>query len=316
MPAQVPLALVYIVLQPKTVEDFDRLTAGLNQLTSQIGGVRLDTNEQAGEVVIGAADEEHLEIIVDRLAREFKVAANVGQPQIVYKAVLTVAAEGVGRYKRQSGGRGEYAQVKIRVLPRARDAGFEFDNQIVNGQIPQQFIEPMRMGIERALSRGVRAGYPIDDVRVELFDGSYHEIDSSERAFASVGSMALQDAAKRAKPKLLEPVMCLEVIAPRQFIDEVMRDLSARQATIESHDQRGDMNVVRAKAPFRQLLLYAADLCERTHGRASCVRQFAGYEPVDDPDARSDPDAPVGVPRRPVPPMRTFGVSLPAPDED
>ncbi len=209
-----PEPVISLAIEPKTKADQEKLGQGLAKLMAEDPTFRVKTDEQTGQVVIAGMGELHLEIIVDRLKREFSVEASVGKPQVAYKETLTRPAEGEGRYIKQTGGRGQYGHAKIRLFPREPGTGYEFENEIVGGSIPREFIKPIDQGIQEALTRGVLAGYPIDDVRIELYDGSYHDVDSSEMAFKIAGSMAFQDAAKKASPVLLEPVMRVEVVVP------------------------------------------------------------------------------------------------------
>src|SRR5204863_7270344 len=200
---------------------------------------RVKTDTETGQVVIAGMGELHLEIIVDRLKREFSVEANVGAPQVAYKEGITKASEGEGRYIKQTGGRGQYGHAKIRMIPRKPGEGYTFENEIVGGSIPKEFIKPIDQGIREAMTTGVLAGYPMDDVKIELYDGSYHDVDSSEMAFKIAGSMAFKDAAKKAKPVLLEPVMRVEVVVPKDYMGDVMGNLASRRGHIQSQEDRG-----------------------------------------------------------------------------
>ncbi len=239
---------------------------------------RVKTDEQTGQVVIGGMGELHLEIIVDRLKREFSVEASVGKPQVAYKETLTRPADGEMKYAKQTGGRGQYAHVKIRLFPAEPGTGYVFENEISGGAIPREFIKPVDEGIREALTRGVLAGYPIDDVKIELYDGGFHEVDSSEMAFKIAGSMAFQDAAKKAKPVLLEPVMRVEVVVPKEYIGDVMGDLASRRGRIQSQDERGGTQIVNARVPLSEMFGYATDLRSRTQGRATYSMHFDRYE--------------------------------------
>jgi elongation factor G len=239
---------------------------------------RVATDEQTGQVVIRGMGELHLEIIVDRLKREFSVDAIVGKPQVAYKETLTRPADGEMKYAKQTGGRGQYGHVKIHLFPGEPGTGFVFENEIVGGAIPREFIRPVEDGIREALTRGVLAGYPIDDVRIELYDGSFHEVDSSEMAFKIAGSMAFQDAAKKAKPVLLEPVMRVEVVVPKDYIGDVMGDLASRRGRIQSQEERGGTQIVNARVPLSEMFGYATDLRSRTQGRATYSMHFDRYE--------------------------------------
>jgi elongation factor G len=239
---------------------------------------RVNTDEQTGQVVIRGMGELHLEIIVDRLKREFGVEASVGKPQVAYKETLTAPAEGDGRFVRQTGGRGQYGHAKIRLIPLPPGTGYQFENEIVGGAIPKEYIKPIDQGIQEALTRGVLAGYPIDDVRIELYDGSYHDVDSSEMAFKIAGSMAFQDAAKKAKPVLMEPVMRVEVVVPKDYLGDVMGDLASRRGKIQSQEDRGGTQIISARVPLSDMFGYATDLRSRTQGRATYSMHFDRYE--------------------------------------
>jgi len=230
--------------------------------------------------------ELHLEIIVDRLKREFSVEATVGKPQVAYKETITKASEGEGRYIKQTGGRGQYGHAKIRLIPRKPGEGYEFENEIVGGSIPKEFIKPIDQGIREAMTTGVLAGYPMDDVRVELYDGSYHDVDSSEMAFKIAGSMAFKDAAKRAHPILLEPVMRVEVVVPEDYMGDVIGNLNSRRGHVQSMEMRGGSQVINSRVPLAEMFGYATDIRSRTQGRGAYSMHFDRYEPV--PRAQAD----------------------------
>jgi elongation factor G len=298
--------------------DRERLDMGLRQLRDEDPTLSVETDQQTGEVTLGAVGELQLEIIVDRLKREFHVEATLGRPQVAYKEALAQAADGEGRYARQTGGLGQYGHAKIHVSPGESGTGYVFESVLVGGAIPNQFIEPIKDGIREASMRGVLAGYPIRDVRVELYDGSYHDIDSSEMAFKIAGAMAFQDAAKKAMPVLLEPVMHVEVVVPREYTADVVGNLSGRRAQIQSHDHRGDTQVIRAVVPLSEMFGYATDLRSRTQGRATHSLHFDHYQQVrSDPNRHDgDRDSLVGAPLRPVPRSNDSAVALPEPDDD
>jgi len=241
---------------------------------------RVTTDQQTGQTVIAGMGELHLEILVDRLKREFGVEASVGRPQVAYKETLTRAADGEGRYVRQTGGRGQYGHARIHLFPGDPGTGYIFENEIVGGSIPREFIKPIDEGIRDALTRGVLAGYPVDDVRVVLYDGSFHVVDSSELAFKIAGSLAFQDAAKRAKPVLLEPVMRVEVVVPKEHMGDVMGNLSSRRGQIQSQEDRGGTQIIAARVPLSEMFGYATDLRSRTQGRATHSMHFDRYEPA------------------------------------
>src|SRR5207237_2653102 len=227
-----PEPVISLAIEPKTKADQEKLGQGLGKLMAEDPTFRVKTDQATGEVVIAGMGELHLEIIVDRLKREFNVDSHVGKPQVAYKETLTRPAEGEMKYAKQTGGRGQYGHVKIRVYPGEPGTGYVFEDEVTQGAIPKEFIKPVMEGIKEALTRGVLAGYPIDDVRVELYDGSYHDVDSSEMAFKIAGSMAFQDAAKKAKPVLLEPMMRVEVVVPKEHMGDVMGNLSSRRGQI------------------------------------------------------------------------------------
>ncbi|HXH24078.1 MAG TPA: elongation factor G [Vicinamibacterales bacterium] len=273
-----PEPVISLAIEPKTKGDQEKLGQGLAKLMAEDPTFRVNTDEQTGQVVIRGMGELHLEIIVDRLKREFGVEASVGKPQVAYKETLTRPAEGEGRYVRQTGGRGQYGHAKIRLYPGEPGSGYVFENRIAGGVIPKEFIKPIDEGIQEAMTRGVLAGYPVDDVRVELYDGSFHEVDSSEMAFKIAGSLAFQDAAKKAKPVLLEPVMRVEVVVPKEYMGDVMGDLAGRRGRIQSQEDRGGTQIVKARVPLSEMFGYATDLRSRTQGRATYSMHFDRYE--------------------------------------
>jgi elongation factor G len=273
-----PEPVISLAIEPKTKGDQEKLGQGLAKLMAEDPTFRVRTDEQTGQVVIAGMGELHLEIIVDRLKREFSVEASVGKPQVAYKETLTRQAEGEGRYIRQTGGRGQYGHAKIHLYPAEPGTGYVFENEIVGGTIPKEFIKPIDAGIKEALTRGILAGYPVDDVRIELYDGSFHDVDSSEMAFKIAGSMAFQDAAKKAKPVLLEPVMRVEVVVPKDYMGDVMGDLASRRGRIQSQEDRGGTQIINARVPLSEMFGYATDLRSRTQGRATYSMHFDRYE--------------------------------------
>jgi elongation factor G len=273
-----PDPVISLAIEPKTKADQEKLGQGMGKLMAEDPTFRVNTDEQTGQVVIRGMGELHLEIIVDRLKREFGVEASVGKPQVAYKETLTAEAEGEGLFKRQTGGRGQYGHANIRLIPREPGSGYEFVNEIVGGAIPKEYIKPIDQGIQEALTRGILAGYPIDDVRIELYDGSYHDVDSSEMAFKIAGSLAFQDAAKKAKPVLLEPVMRVEVVVPKDYLGDVMGDLASRRGKIQSQEDRGGTQIISARVPLSDMFGYATDLRSRTQGRATYSMHFDRYE--------------------------------------
>jgi elongation factor G len=273
-----PEPVISLAIEPKSKGDQEKLGNGLSKLMAEDPTFRVKTDEQTGQVVIAGMGELHLEIIVDRLKREFSVDASVGKPQVAYKETLTRPADGEMKYAKQTGGRGQYGHAKIHVYPGEPGTGYVFENEIVGGVIPKEFIKPIDEGIKGALTRGVLAGYPIDDVRVVLYDGSYHDVDSSEMAFKMAGSMAFQDAAKKAKPVLLEPVMRVEVVVPKDYMGDVMGDLASRRGRIQSQEDRGGTQIINARVPLSEMFGYATDLRSRTQGRATYSMHFDRYE--------------------------------------
>ncbi len=273
-----PEPVIALAIEPKTKGDQEKLGIGLSKLMAEDPTFRVKTDEQTGQVVISGMGELHLEIIVDRLKREFNVEASVGKPQVAYKETLTRPADGEMKYAKQTGGRGQYGHAKIHLFPGEPGTGFVFENEIVGGAIPREFIKPIEDGIREALTRGVLAGYPIDDVRIELYDGSYHDVDSSEMAFKIAGSMAFQDAAKKAKPVLLEPIMRVEVVVPKDYLGDVMGDLASRRGRIQSQEDRGGTQIINARVPLSEMFGYATDLRSRTQGRATYSMHFDRYE--------------------------------------
>jgi elongation factor G len=275
-----PEPVISLAIEPKTKVDQEKLGTGLQKLMAEDPTFRVNTDIQTGQTIIRGMGELHLEIIVDRLKREFNVEASVGKPQVAYKETLTRPADGEMKYAKQTGGRGQYGHAKIHVYPGAPGTGYVFENEIVGGSIPKEFIKPIDEGIKEALTRGVLAGYPIDDVRVELYDGSYHDVDSSEMAFKIAGSMAFQDAAKKAKPVLLEPIMRVEVVVPKEHMGDVMGNLSSRRGQIQSQEDRGGTQIIAARVPLSEMFGYATDLRSRTQGRATYSMHFDRYEPA------------------------------------
>jgi elongation factor G len=275
-----PEPVIAVAIEPKTKADQEKLASSLARLADEDPTFQVETDQETGQTLIHGMGELHLEVIVDRLLREFSVDANVGRPQVAYRETIRDRAEKVeGRFVRQTGGRGQYGHVVINVEP-VPGEGFDFVNEIKGGKIPSEFLPAVEAGIEEALQSGVKAGYPMVDVRVELIDGSYHEVDSSEMAFKIAGSMALQEAARRAKPVLLEPVMAVEVVTPEEFLGEVIGDLSRRRGKVAGQDQRGNTVAVQAHVPLGEMFGYATDLRSSTQGRATFTMQFERYEEV------------------------------------
>ncbi len=276
-----PDPVIDIAIEPKTKAEQDKLGVALMKLAEEDPTFRVRTDEETGQTIIAGMGELHLEIIVDRLVREFKVEANVGKPQVAYRETAGKRVDlAEGKFVRQTGGRGQYGHVIINLIPQAPGEGYAFENLIVGGVVPKEYIPAVDKGIQEALTAGVLAGYPVVDVKVELVDGSYHEVDSSEMAFKVAGSMAIKEALRRSDPALLEPIMAVEVVTPEEFMGDVMGDLSSRRGHIEGMERRGNSQVVRARVPLANMFGYATDLRSRTQGRASYTMQFKAYEPV------------------------------------
>jgi len=273
-----PKPVISLAIEPKTKTDQEKLGVGLQKLMAEDPTFRVNTDIQTGQVIIHGMGELHLEIIVDRLKREFAVEATVGKPQVAYKETLTRPADGEMKYAKQTGGRGQYGHVKIHLFPGEPGTGYIFENETTGGSIPKEFIKPIDEGIKEALTRGILAGYPIDDVRIELYDGSYHDVDSSEMAFKIAGSMAFQDAAKKAKPVLLEPIMRVEVVVPKEHMGDVMGNLASRRGHIQSQEDRGGTQIIQARVPLSEMFGYSTDLRSRTQGRATYSMHFDCYE--------------------------------------
>ena len=273
--------VIDIAVEPKTKAERDKMAVALQKLAEEDPTFRVSTNAETGQTIIAGMGELHLEIIIDRLLREFKVEANVGKPQVAYREKATEPALNVqGKFVRQSGGRGQYGDVVINMYPAEPGEGYKFENKIVGGVVPKEYIPSVDKGIQEALNSGVLAGYPVEDVRVELIDGSYHEVDSSEAAFKVAGSMAIKEALKRGKSVILEPVMAVEVETPEEYMGFVMGDIPSRRGMIMGQESRGNTTVISAKVPLSNMFGYATDLRSGTQGRAVYTMQFDSYEPV------------------------------------
>ncbi len=275
-----PEPVIQIAIEPKTKADQDKLSESLAKLAEEDPTLKITSNEETGQTLISGMGELHLEIIVDRLKREFKVEANIGKPQVAYKETITKKVEQEGKFIRQSGGRGQFGHVWITIEPNEKGKGFIFENKVVGGVIPREYINPVEEGIEEAMKNGVLAGYPVEDVKVTLFDGSFHEVDSSEMAFKIAGSIAFKDAAKKAGPVLLEPIMKVEVTTPEEYMGDVMGDLSSRRGKIEGMNQRSDAQVIKAMVPLSEMFGYATQMRSMTQGRAIYNMEFAHYSEV------------------------------------
>ena len=272
-----PEPVIQLAIEPKTKQDQDKLSNGLVKLAEEDPTFKTFTNPETGDTVIAGMGELHLDVIVDRLKREFKVEANVGAPQVAYRETITQAAECEGKYVKQSGGRGQYGHVWIKFEPN-EGKGFEFVDAIVGGAVPREYINSVKVGLEDALETGMIAGYPVLDVKATLFDGSYHEVDSSEMAYKVAASLALKNAAKKCGPVLLEPIMAVEVTAPSEYLGSVMGDISSRRGMIEGQEERGNAVSVQASVPLSEMFGYATDLRSFTQGRGNYTMQFDRYE--------------------------------------
>jgi elongation factor G len=276
-----PDPVIAVAVEPKSKADQDKLSTGLARLAEEDPTFRVETDEETGQTLISGMGELHLEIIVDRLKREFNVDANVGRPQVAYRETVSKPAEKVqGKFVRQTGGSGQYGDVVIDLSPQEAGAGYEFVDKIVGGKIPREYIPAVDAGIQEAMGSGILAGYPVVDLKVELVDGSYHEVDSSERAFKIAGSMAFKEAMKRAKPKLLEPVMLVEVTTPEEYLGDVMGNLNSRRGRVEGMEPVGNAQVIRAIVPLAEMFGYATDIRSMSQGRATFHMEFDHYEEV------------------------------------
>jgi elongation factor G len=276
-----PEPVVEVSVEPVSKADQDNLSKALVKLSEEDPTFRVSTNPDTGQTIIAGMGELHLEILVDRLLREFKVQAHVGKPQVAYTEAITKAVENVeGKFVRQSGGRGQYGHVIINVEPNELGKGYHFESKIVGGVVPREYINPVSQGIEEAIKNGIIAGYPIEDVRVELIDGSYHDVDSSEVAFKVAGSMAIQEACRRANPAIMEPLMQVEVTVPEEYLGDVMGDINSRRGNIDGMEQRKDAHVLRANVPLSNMFGYATDLRSITQGRAVFHMEFSKYQQV------------------------------------
>jgi elongation factor G len=276
-----PDPVISVAVEPKTKADQDKLAQGLQRLAEEDPTFRVRSDEETGQTLIAGMGELHLEIIVDRLKREFNVDANVGRPQVAYRETAGKAVEKVdGKFVRQTGGRGQYGHAVINLTPAEQGEGYEFVDKIVGGKVPKEYIPAVDLGIQEAMESGIIAGYPVVDIRVELVDGSYHDVDSSEMAFKVAGSMAFKEAMKRAKPKLLEPVMAVEVVTPDDYLGDVMGNLNSRRGRVESLEPSGKAQSIKAMVPLAEMFGYATDLRSMTQGRATFTMQFDHYEEV------------------------------------
>ena len=275
-----PEPVIRVAIEPKTKAGSEKMGIALAKLAEEDPTFRTWTDEETGQTIIAGMGELHLEIIVDRLLREFKVEANVGAPQVAYRETIRKEANQETKYARQSGGKGQYGHVKIKIEPNEPGKGYEFLNEITGGVIPKEYITPIDKGIQEAINSGVLAGYPVVDIKIELIDGSYHDVDSSEAAFKVAGSMAVKAALKKAAPVILEPMMAVEVETPEEYMGDVMGNLSSRRGQIQGMGDRGNAKTIKAKVPLSEMFGYATDLRSTTQGRASYTMQFDSYEAV------------------------------------
>jgi elongation factor G len=275
-----PAPVIQLAIEPKTKADQEKLGMAIGKLIQEDPTLKISTDSETGQTILAGMGELHLEIIVDRMQREFGVGANVGKPQVAYRETIRGASEAEGRFIRQTGGRGQYGHVKLRLEPLPSGAGFEFVNGIVGGAVPREYIPAVEKGVAEALEGGVLAGYPMEGVKVTLYDGSYHDVDSSEMAFKIAASMGFKQAAEKAKPVLLEPVMSVEVIVPEEYMGDVIGDLNSRRGRIEGMELRGTSQIIKSMVPLAEMFGYATDLRSRTQGRGSFTMHFGRYEEV------------------------------------
>lgn len=275
-----PEPVISVKIETKTKADQEKMGIAMHRLAEEDPTFRISSDQETGETIISGMGELHLEILIDRMKREFGVEANTGRPQVAYRETIKGEAEGEGKYIRQSGGRGQYGHAKIKVKPLEKGKGFVFVNQIKGGAVPQEFISPIEKGIKESLDKGVVAGFPMTDIEVTLYDGSFHEVDSSEMAFKIAGSMALQEGAKKAKPILMEPIMKVQVITPVNFLGDVTGDLNSKRGRIDAMNDRGNVKVIDAKVPLSEMFGYMTKLRSITQGRASSTMEFDHYEEV------------------------------------
>ncbi|WP_078415005.1 elongation factor G [Priestia abyssalis] len=275
-----PEPVISLSVEPKSKADQDKMTTALQKLQEEDPTFRAETNQETGQIIISGMGELHLDILVDRMRREFKVEANVGAPQVAYRETFRTSAEVEGKFARQSGGRGQYGHVWIEFSPNEEGKGFEFENGIVGGTVPREYIPAVQAGLEDAMGNGVLAGYPLIDVKARLFDGSYHDVDSSEMAFKIAASMALKNAAKKCNPVILEPMMKVEVVIPDEYLGDIMGDITSRRGRVEGMEARGNAQVVRAFVPLSEMFGYATALRSNTQGRGTYSMHFDHYEEV------------------------------------
>ncbi len=275
-----PEPVIDVAIEPKTKADQEKLGLSLQKLMQEDPSFRVHTDQETGQTIIAGMGELHLEIIVDRLMREFKVDANVGKPQVAYRETIKKKVTAEGKFIRQSGGRGQYGHVVLELEPQEPGKGFEFVNKVVGGAVPKEYVAPTQKGIEEAMENGVMAGYPMVDIKVTLIDGSYHDVDSSEMAFKIAGSMGFKEGAAKARPVLLEPIMAVEVVCPEEYMGDIIGDLNSRRGKVQGMNTRGSARVISAHVPLSEMFGYATDIRSKTQGRATYTMQFAHYEEV------------------------------------
>ncbi|MEJ2393124.1 MAG: elongation factor G, partial [Gammaproteobacteria bacterium] len=272
-----PEPVISVAIEPRTQADQEKMGVALGKLAQEDPSFRVRTDEESGQTIISGMGELHLDIIVDRLKREFKVEANVGAPQVSYRETIRKSVEAEGKFVRQSGGRGQYGHVWLRIEPLEEGGGYEFVNEIVGGVVPKEYIPAVDKGIQEQMENGVLGGYPVVDVKVTAYDGSYHDVDSSEMAFKIAGSMGFREGAMQANPVLLEPIMKVEVVTPEEYMGDVMGDLNRRRGIVQGMDDSVSGKVIRAEVPLAEMFGYATDLRSATQGRATYSMEFAKY---------------------------------------
>jgi elongation factor G len=275
-----PEPVISVAVEPRTKADQEKMGMALAKLAQEDPSFRVRTDEESGQTIISGMGELHLEIIVDRMKREFKVEANVGAPQVAYRETIRKPVQHESKFVRQTGGRGQYGHVYLRIEPREAGAGYEFSNEIVGGVVPREYIPAVDKGIQEAMENGIIAGYPVVDVKVSLYDGSYHDVDSSEMAFKIAGSMGFKEGCRKAKPVLLEPIMKVEVVTPEEHLGDVMGDLNSRRGMVQGMEDAPAGKVIRAEVPLAEMFGYATDLRSATQGRATYSMEFAKYNEV------------------------------------
>ena len=273
-----PAPVISVAVEPKTKSDQEKMGVALSKLAQEDPTFKVNTDPDSGQTIISGMGELHLEIIVDRMMREFNVQANVGKPQVAYRETIRKQSQAEGKYIRQTGGSGQYGHVRIRLEPNEPGKGYEFVNEVVGGVIPKEFIKPVDQGIKEAMEGGVLAGYEMVDVKATLYDGSYHDVDSNEMAFKIAGSMAFKEAARKASPVLLEPVMSVEVVVPEEYMGTIIGDLSSRRGRIEGIEHRAGSQVIKAMVPLAEMFGYATNMRSNTQGRATFSMHFSRYE--------------------------------------